>query len=149
MKPIMLLSVVTSVLLLAPASSGAEPSNPGDSRPVLRSEARDHSDVAYRVIFRDGDQVLGNSMVGGLFGQEVQIEVSNAMRVTMVAARPDRNGLSVTSARMAIFKDNAWQPAKEMSMVADLSATPSFEYSVEGTTYRFVVMPRLVVPASA
>ena len=32
-------------------------------------------------------------------------------------------------------------------MQATLSATPSFEYSVAGTPYRFVIMPRLAAPA--
>jgi hypothetical protein len=42
----------------------------------------------------------------------------------------------------------AWQHPQEMSMEAHLSMTPSIEYSVPETPYRFVVMPRRVVPAS-
>lgn len=55
---------------------------------------------------------------------------------------PDQEGRSFTSAKMAIFQDNAWQPPKEMSM------TPSFEYTVPDAPYRFVVMPRKIVPAA-
>jgi len=61
---------------------------------------------------------------------------------------PDKEVRSFTSAKMAIFQDNAWQPAKEMSMDALLSLTPSFEYTVPETVYRFVVMPRRIVPVS-
>jgi hypothetical protein len=43
---------------------------------------------------------------------------------------PDQEGRSFTSAKMAVFRDNAWQPAKEMSMEAQQSMTPSFEYTV-------------------
>jgi hypothetical protein len=53
---------------------------------------------------------------------------------------PDQEGRSFTSAKMAIFQDNAWQPPKEMSMEAYLSMTPSFEYTVPDAPYRFVVM---------
>ena len=35
-----------------------------------------------------------------------------------------------------------------MSMEAQLSMTPSFEYTVPDTTYRFVVMPRRIIAAS-
>jgi hypothetical protein len=61
---------------------------------------------------------------------------------------PNQEGRSFTSAKMAIFQDNAWQPAKEMSMEAHLSMTPSFEYTVPDGPYRFVVMPRKVIPES-
>ena len=68
------------------------------------------------------------------------------MRVTMVTEEPGQNGQSYTSAAMSLFQGDAWKPVKTISMNAVLSATPSFEYSVEGTPYRFVVMPRLIVP---
>lgn len=146
MKFSMLLSAFTSVLLLVPTLAGAEPSYIRES-PLQQLAEASHADVTYRVVFRKGDQVLGSPTVSGQFGRKVQIEIANAMRVTVVAGDPDEEGLSLTSASMAIFKDDAWQPATVMSMMADLSATPSFEYTVEGTSYRFVVMPRLIVPA--
>jgi hypothetical protein len=62
---------------------------------------------------------------------------------------PNPEGRSVTSAKMAIFKDDAWQAAKEMSMEAYLSLTPSFEYTVPDAPYRFVVMARMIVPISS
>ena len=147
MKSSMLLSAFTAVLLVVPTLAGAEPSHIRENPPQQLAEAS-HADVTYRVVFRKGDQVLGSPTVSGQFGREVQIEIANAMRLTVVAGEPNEEGQSLTSASMAIFKDNAWQPAKVMSMMATLSATPSFEYSVEGTPYRFVVMPRLIVPAA-
>jgi hypothetical protein len=47
-----------------------------------------------------------------------------------------------------VFRDYAWQPAKKMSMRSTLAFTPSFEHTVEGTPYRFVIRPRLIVPAA-
>jgi len=143
MKFYVLLSAFTCVSLIVPTLADAEPPHIRED-PLQASNA----DVTYQVVFQKGDQVLGSPTVSGQFGREVQIEIANAMRVTVVAGEPDEKGQSLTSASMAIFEDNAWQPAKVMSMTATLSATPSFEYSVEGTSYRFVVMPRLIVPAA-
>ena len=139
MKSHLLLCAIASAMLVAPATAGTV---------SLQPEVANHSDVTYRVIFRNGDQALGSPTVLGQFGQEVEVEISNLMRVTMVTERPDQAGLSHTSARMAIFRDNRWQPERRMSMDADLSATPSFEHTVEGTSYRFVIMPRLVAPVA-
>jgi hypothetical protein len=92
--------------------------------------------------------LLAAPTVLGEFGRELCIEIPDVMRAQVLAIAPDQEGRSFTSDKMAIFQDNAWQPPKEMSMEAHLSMTPSFEYSVPGTPYRFVVMPRRVIPAS-
>lgn len=42
----------------------------------------------------------------------------------------------------------AWEQIQEMTMEAYLSMTPSFEYSVPDTPYRFVVMQRMIVAAA-
>jgi hypothetical protein len=106
-------------------------------------------DVTFQVIFLKDRQYLGAPTVLGEFGREVRVEVPNVMRALVLALEPDQEGQSFTSAQMSIFRDNVWQPPKEMSMKANLSMTPSFEYSVEGTPYRFVVMPRRIVPAAS
>lgn len=103
-------------------------------------------DVAYTVIFLKDGKPLATPTVVGQFGQEVRLEVAG-MRAAVSASAPDANSRSFTSAKMTVFKDGAWQAPKEMSMEAVLSASPSFEYSAEGTPYRFVVMPRLVASA--
>jgi hypothetical protein len=105
-------------------------------------------DVVFTVIFKKDGKHLASPSVLGEFGREVRVEVPNVMRALVVAMAPDQEGRSFTSAKMAIFQDNAWQPPKEMSMEAYLSMTPSFEYAVPDAPYRFVVMPRRIVPAA-
>jgi hypothetical protein len=103
-------------------------------------------DVVFTVLFLKDRKHLASPTVLAEFGREVRVEVPNEMRALVLAQAPDQEGRSLTSAKLAIFQDNAWQPPEEMSMEAYLSMTPSFEYSVPGTPYRFVVMPRRIVP---
>ncbi len=84
-------------------------------------------DVVFTVIFKKDENYLASPTVLAEFGSEVCVEVPNVMRALVLAMAPDEEGRSFTSARMAIFQDNAWQPPKEMSMEAYLSATPSLE----------------------
>ena len=105
-------------------------------------------DVVFTVIFLKDGKYLASPTVLGEFGREVRVEVPNVMRAFVLATAPNQEGRSFTSAKMSIFQDNVWQPPKEMSMEAHLSMTPSFEYTVPDTPYRFVVMPRRIVPES-
>src|ERR1700679_2924868 len=105
-------------------------------------------DVVFTVIFRKDGEFLAAPPVLGEFGRELCIEVPGVMRAQVLAMAPDQEGRSFMSAKMAIFRDNAWQPAKEMSMEAQLSMTPSFEYTVPDAPYRFVVMPRRIMAVS-
>jgi hypothetical protein len=105
-------------------------------------------DVVFTVIFRKDGEFLAAPTVLGEFGRELCVEVPDVMRAQVLAMAPDQEGRSFTSAKMAIFRDNVWQPAKEMSMEAQLSMTPSFEYTVPDAPYRFVVMPRRIIAAS-
>jgi hypothetical protein len=105
-------------------------------------------DVVFTVIFRKDGEFLAAPTVLGEFGHELCVEVPDVMRAQVLAMAPDQEGRSFTSAKMAIFRDNAWQEPKEMSMEAQLSMTPSFEYTVPETSYRFVVMPRRIITAS-
>lgn len=105
-------------------------------------------DVVFTVVFRKDGQYLASPTLVGEFGQELRVEIPNVMRAWVLAMAPNPDGLSFTSAKMALFQDNAWQPAKEMTMEAHLSMTPSFEYTVPDTAYRFVVMPRRIVPVA-
>ncbi len=110
--------------------------------------ANGRPDVVYNIVFLKDGKPLAAPTVVGQYGREVRVEIADVMRVVALAEAPDENGRSFTTAKLAIFKDGAWQAPKEMSMKATLSMTPSFEYSVEGTPYRFVVMPRSIVPAA-
>lgn len=104
----------------------------------------DQSGVMYKVVLlKDGKAVASPSVVGE-FGREVTVELAHTMKVIAVFSAPDNEGHSLTALKLSIFESGAMQPEKEMSMLADLSKSPSFEYSVPGTTYHFIVAPRLV-----
>jgi hypothetical protein len=105
-------------------------------------------DVVFTVIFRKDGELLAAPTVLGEFGRELCVEIPNVIRAQVLAMAPNQEGKSFTSAKMAIFQGNAWQPPKEMSMEAHLTMTPSFEYTVPDSPYRFVVMPRRIVPVS-
>lgn len=105
-------------------------------------------DVVFTVILRKDGEFLAAPTVLGEFGRELCVEIPELMRAQVLAMAPNPDGRSLTSAKMAIFRDNAWQEPKEMSMEAQLSMTPSFEYTVPDTSYRFVVMPRGIITAS-
>ena len=105
-------------------------------------------DVVFTVLFLKDGQYLASPTVLGEFGREVRLEVPNEMRALVLVEAPGQDGLSFTSAKLAIFQKGSWQPPEELTMEANLTRTPSFEYSVPGTTYRFVVMPRRIVPAA-
>jgi hypothetical protein len=106
------------------------------------------SDVVFTVIFLKDGKHLASPTVLGEFGREVCVEIPAEMRAVVLAKAPNQEGRCFTSAKMSLFRDNVWQQVKDMTMEAYLSMTPSFEYSVPDTSYRFVVMPRRIVPPS-
>lgn len=134
LKP--LAAVLAASLLTATAAAAGD-----------QAEGR-QADVVYIVLFLKDGAVLSAPTVAGQYGREVRVEVANLMRAELSAERPDADSQSLTTAKLAVFKDGVWQPPKIMSMKTTLTMTPSFEYSVEGTPYRFVVMPRKLVPAA-
>ena len=105
-------------------------------------------DVVFTVILMKDGRPLASPTVLGEFGQEVRVEIPDVMRALVLANAPDSDGRSFTSAKMAVFQDGDWQLPKEMTMEAHLSMTPSFEYTVPNTPYRFVIMPRRILPVS-
>jgi hypothetical protein len=137
MSKVLVAAAAATMLMVSPALAADAPA------------AGERPEVAYKVLFLKDGAVLSAPTVVAAFGREARIEVSDLMRVEVSAQTPDENGRSFTTARMFVFKDGAWQAPKEMSMLASLTATPSFEYSVEGTPYRFVVMPRQIAPAAS
>jgi hypothetical protein len=136
---------MTSRLLMAAAVAAALSAS---SAGAADEPDRASPDVVYTVLFLKDGAVLAAPTVVGRFGQEVRVEVPDLMRVEVSAQAPDADSRSFTTARMSLSKDGAWQSSKVMSMQATLTMTPSFEYSVDGTPYRFVVMPRQVVAAA-
>lgn len=147
--------MIFSVLIAAGAlayqtsvPSQAEQASTRDPGAAPEAAASGPPDLVYQVHFSAGDELLAAPTVASQFGRWVQVEIPGLMRVSMLTGERGQDGEFYTSATMQVFQDNAWQPAKEMSMRSKLEFTPSFEYSVEGTPYRFVIMPRLIVPAA-
>ena len=130
------------------APGQVEQSSTGDRQTASVSSTSGLPNVAYQVLFSEGDELLAAPTVVGQFGRWVRVEIPDLMRVTMLTGERDQDGRFYTSATMQVFHDDAWQPAKEMSMRSTLAFTPSFEHTVEGSPYRFVIRPRLIVPAA-
>lgn len=126
----------------------AEIAPPGDLQTAMVAATSGPADVTYQVFFMVDGEILGAPTVAGQFGREVRVEMPEVMRVTLFTGDRGQDGKFRTSAVMQLFRDNAWQTVREVSMRSKLEFTPSFEYSVEGTPYRFVIMPRLIVPAA-
>ena len=146
----MTLSILIAAGLLAWQSTvpgNAEHASPNDG--AVAAVASTQPDLIYQVIFIEGENYLGSPVVAGRFGQEVRAEIPDRMRVTMFTAAPGPDGKAYTWVKMQLRQDGVWGPVEEMSMLATLSETPSFQNTVEGTDYRFVVMPRLIVPAAS
>lgn len=104
----------------------------------------DPQGVLFKVVLKNGDQIVASPSAIGEYGKVVTIELSQTMKVIAVASEPNAEGNSLTSYKLTLFHGGAMQPAKEMSMLANLSKSPSLEYSVPGTAYRFVVVSRQV-----
>ena len=100
--------------------------------------------VMFKVVLLNAGKVVASPSVVGEFGREVTVDLAQVMKVVAVASKPDSEGQSLAAVKLSLFERGAMQPGKEMSMLADLSKAPSFEYSVPGTRYRFVVQPRQV-----
>jgi beta-lactamase regulating signal transducer with metallopeptidase domain len=144
----LLLACVSTAAQLIPPELNVNVQYGASTGKSVSAVEREAPDVVFQVIFMKDGEYLASPTVVGKFGQEVRLEIPNVMRVSTFAEAPNHEGLSFTSARMAVYQNGTWQPAKEMTMQAHLSLTPSFEYSVPDTPYRFVVMPRRIVPAA-
>ena len=95
------------------------------------------------VLLKEGAIVAKPSAIAE-FGHPVILELGQLMKVIAVADAPGDDGRSETSVKPYLFTDGQMKPVQEMSMRAQLKATPSFEYTVPGTTTKFIVMPRRV-----
>lgn len=95
------------------------------------------------VLMRDG-KVISSPKVVAEFGKRVALAQSQVMKFEGSASAPDKEGNSFTSVKLYLFENGEMKPLQEMSMLANLTKSPSFEYSVPGTNARFVVKPRWV-----
>ena len=99
-------------------------------------------------LLRDGKIVSSPTAVAE-FGKTVTLTQDGVMKFEGTATAPDKDGNSFTSVRLYLFEKGEMKPSKSMSMLANLTKSPSIEYSVPGTDARFVVRPRLVVMRAA
>ncbi|APV52002.1 hypothetical protein BWI17_21430 [Betaproteobacteria bacterium GR16-43] len=111
---------------------------------ISTAASADENGILFKVVLLKDGKVVASPSAVGEFGREVTVELAQTMKVVAVAATPNSEGHSLTAVKLSLFEGGAMQPGKEMSMLADLTKSPSFEYSVPGTPYRFVVMPRQV-----
>jgi hypothetical protein len=102
----------------------------------------DQNGVAFRITLRENAFAVAKTTLTGEFGKELTVEVRQLMKVVAIASLPNSEGQSLITAKLSVFYNGAMQPPNEMSMLADLSKSPSFNYSVPGTGYNFIVTPR-------
>lgn len=146
----MILAALTAAGLLAYQTSTPSQAErelpPADTQAVSAQSVR--PDMTYQVLFKIDDELVAAPTVLGQFGREVRVELPNRMQAVMSTTAPDDEGLSLTSAKLSVFENGSWRTVREMSMTTPMTSTPSFELSVDDTPYRFVVMPRRIVPAA-
>jgi len=105
--------------------------------------------VQFEVRLLRGGKVVSSPRVVAEFGKTVTIAQDGVMKFEGAATAPDKDGNSYTSMRLYLFDNGEMKPPKTMSMLADLTKSPSIEYQVPGTDARFVVRPSLVVMRAA
>ncbi len=110
---------------------------------VVDAAATDRNGVWFQVVLTRDGKVVSSPRFVGEFGKTAGVEVGRTMKVDAVASAPDQDGNSFTSLKLQLFENGEMRPAKEVSMLADLSKAPSIEYAVPGTNARITFRPRL------
>ena len=111
---------------------------------ISTAAVADQSGVQFEIVLMRDGKVVSSPKVIGQFGQRVALAQGDVMKFEGSATVPDSEGNSFTAVKLHLFEGGEMRPIQDMSMLANLTKTPSFEYSVPGTNARFVVMPRLV-----
>jgi hypothetical protein len=111
---------------------------------ISTSAVAEQSGVQFEVVLMRDGKIVSSPKVLAEFGKTVAFANGQLMKFEGSASTPDGEGNSLTAVKLSLFENGEMQAPKEMSMLANLKKTPSFEYSVPGTNARFVVMPRLV-----
>jgi hypothetical protein len=111
---------------------------------ISMAAAADQGAVQFEVVLMRDGKVVTSPKVVAHFGQTAALAQIRVMKFEGSASAPDAEGNSLTAVKLYLFENGEMRPPQEMSMLANLTKTPSFEYSVPGTNARFVVMPRLV-----
>ena len=100
--------------------------------------------VSFETTLIRGNKVVATPLMVGHFGQPMSVEISRTMRLEASADAPNAAGQAMTAVKLFLFVEGEMRPVREMSMLADLSSTPSFQYSVPNTDAKFTVKPRRV-----
>ena len=103
----------------------------------------DQSAVLFEIVLTRGGTVVASPKVVAEFGKTVALAEGH-MKFEGSASTPDKDGNSFTAVKLSLIDGRELKAIKQMSMLADLTKSPSFEVSVPGTDARFVVKPRLV-----
>jgi hypothetical protein len=114
------------------------------SMAIATTAFADQSGVLFEVVLLREGKVVASPKVLAEFGKTVAMAQGQVMKFEGTASAPDNEGNSFTAVKLSLFENGEMRQLREMSMLANLTKTPSFEYSVPGTNARFVVMPRLV-----
>ena len=94
------------------------------------------------VLTRDGKTVSSPKVVAE-FGKTVALN-TGAMKFEGSATPPDKDGNSFMSAKLQLLENGEMRPLKEVSMLADLRNTSSFDVAVPDTNARFLVRAKRV-----
>lgn len=100
--------------------------------------------VQFEVVLTRAGKVVSSPKVVAQFGKNVVLAQGDVMRFEGTATAPDRDGNSLTSVKLYLFENGRMVPLKPVSMLADLTKSPSMAIGVPGTNARFVVRPTMV-----
>ena len=103
----------------------------------------DQSAVQFEVVLsRDGNVVSSPNVVAE-FGKTVELN-TGVLKFEGAATPPDREGNSLTAVRLHLLENGEMRPLKEVSLLADLRKSPSFDIAVPDTNARFVVRAKRI-----
>jgi hypothetical protein len=112
------------------------------SAPLLANASE--SGIRFDTIISEAGKTIATPSVWVPFDQEAVIEVSNKVRVIVIAVTPTGD-TSKVKARMYYFSEGVWVLDWDTAMNANITKTPSFEKDMGDKTHRVVVMPRKAV----
>ena len=141
--------ILTAAALLGYVSSEPVLQTASGASPGRYVESVHSPDLMVQVVLWRAGDVADIVVVAGAYDEDVWIELADVGRVRVHAARPDAEGRSFIRARAALREGEDWLIVRDMEMRADLARLPSFETSIDGTPYRFVIMPRRVAPPTS
>ncbi len=111
---------------------------------ISSAAVADQTGVLFDVVLTRDGKVVSSPKVIAEFGRRVSLSEGGVMQFEGSASPPDGEGNSFTAVKLSLFENGEMKAFDEMSMLANLTKSPSVEFSVPGTNARFVVKPRMV-----